>query len=341
MASKGSRDRRQRPRSHRPGAAGPLRPSSRAAARRRAGFPPRRWRSAHALPRRPALGRAAVREPGRHRPHQAARGRSGPRRPARPSLPLVSSNSGRARQTSSTGPSASAARCSTSSRKVASAQCTSSNARTSGRRAPMASTSLRDRPDDLVDWELSAREADRGGDPLDGARSHGARERPELAQRGVRRIVIGDRGCLPHRFAQGPEGDSAPVREAAALQDTARPARANRRARRASATCPRLPRRGRSPAGSAARRGSASMLPQERLQLDVPAHQRGGASARGAPSERVRPRSRYAGTRSALPFSSSGSTGSTSIASRVETMGEGADQDFHPSPPPVRVWRRR
>ncbi len=128
---------------------------------------------------------------------------------------------------------------------------------------------------------------------------------------------LSDPGGLAHDLGDRPERDAVPVRKAAPADDGARsrdrPDELLDEARLADARLaddrhePAAPVRDRAP----------RRAPREALQLGLAADHRRVQPAAGARRRSRTPSSRYAGTRSAFPFSSSGSTGSTSTWSRT------------------------
>ena len=117
---------------------------------------------------------------------------------------------------------------------------------------------------------------------------------------------------LLQHLDDGPVRDPLAVGEAATADDR----RVHRREQppRRAVTCRRRRRRRPSPARSAARPARAATRP---AGARARARVRRTACRAGAPARRAPVASRYAGTGSALPFSSSGSTASTSTASRT------------------------
>ena len=74
------------------------------------------------------------------------------------------------------------------------------------------------RPECLFDRERARGQPDGGLEPLRHS-AVGGEHRPDPLARGLRRILVGDAGCLPDHLGQRPERDALAVRQAPAAQD--------------------------------------------------------------------------------------------------------------------------
>ena len=227
-----------------------------------------------------------------------------------------SSTSGRATQRRSAGASSAVdATWSTRSSSAGSAQWTSSKTSTSGRRRDERLDELARRPEHLGKRVLPLREADGRGEPLEDVLVPLAEERGELRARGREVVAVLDARRLPQRLDERPEGDPVAVGKAppadderslgggrADVLDETRLADARIAGDQHDAR-----RRGRRSRGRALPRSALS-----RASRPTSGDRSSSAARRSCTSRR-----RNAGTRSAFPFSSSGSTASTSTCSRT------------------------
>ena len=169
-------------------------------------------------------------------------------------------------------------------------------------------------PGELLARELRRHEADRRRDAL--LRVGVPGERRQLLERHLRRVALEDPSRLPHRLGERPEGDAVAVGQAATAEEAPvrHPARCTNSSMRRDFPTPASPttvtsrqRRSATAPSSAPRRLSSSSS-----RPTIGASMRRG---RSAPSRTAT--SRYAGTGSDFPLSSSGSTSSTSTKSRT------------------------
>ncbi len=240
-----------------------------------------------------------------------------------------SSSSGRAMHSSRIGASrVQSATCSIRSRNAGSAQWMSSNTTTSGARAPGA-RGTSGPPRTSSSRATGSTHADEAGAAAASRPPASVEDGRRSWSRAARGGSSSDRrsGRLVHHLGQRAERDALAVGQASAAQDR----RGGGRARRNSRTRRDFP----TPAGpSSVNRCAVRSATRARK-----ARSRSCSSARGRPSAspgggraprrpRGRPSRRYAGTGSALPFSSSGSTGSTVDGVAHQPVGRLAEEDL-------------
>ena len=214
------------------------------------------------------------------------------------------------------------------SSSVSSAQCTSSKTSTSGRRrrAPRRAcgsprTSPRARP----------RSAGRPTAGASRSRISPRPARPRAAPRACpprpRRVVLVDSRGLPHGLRDRPEGDALAVGQAAPAQHLRRGLRPVDELARAGASCRSRPAPTTVTSAASDRRRSPPGLEQRASSRSRPtsgaSNRRDDARLASATSTR-----RQAGTGSALPLSSSGSTASTVDGVAHEPERRLAEQDL-------------